>query len=172
MDGRIPFRQRFSCREFLPDPVPREFIEAMLEAAVWAPNGGNLQPWRFVVVLSPAHRRALAHAAYGQSFVAAAPAVIVICAVPEESARHYGQRGRELYCLQDTAAATENLLLAATQLGLGSCWVGAFDERAVARGLDLPDGWRPVAMIPVGFPAEEAGRRSRRPLAEVTVWRE
>lgn len=172
MEGRTLFRQRFSCRRYRPDPVPRETIEAMLEAAVWAPNGGNLQPWRFVVVLSPGRRRALANAAYGQSFVAAAPVVIVVCAVPEESARHYGQRGRDLYCLQDTAAATENLLLAATELGLGACWVGAFDERAAARVLELPDGWRPVAMVPVGFPAEEAGRRSRRPLAEVTAWRE
>jgi nitroreductase len=172
MDASTLFRQRFSCRRYRQDPVPRATIEAMLEAAIWAPSGGNLQPWRFAVVLSPGLRRALASAAYGQSFVAAAPAVIVVCAVPEESARHYGPRGRELYCLQDTAAATENLLLAATELGLGACWVGAFDERAVARELALPDGWRPVAVVPVGFPAEQASSRSRRPLLDVTVWHE
>jgi nitroreductase len=172
MDDRTLFRRRFSCRRFRPDPVPRAAIEAMLEAAVWAPNGGNLQPWRFVVVLPAALRGALAGAAYGQGFVAAAPAVVVVCAVPAESARHYGPRGRDLYCLQDTAAATENLLLAATELGLAACWVGAFDERAVARVLDVPEGWRPVALVPVGFPAEEASGRSRRPLSEVTVWHE
>ena len=172
MDGRTLIRRRFSCRRYGPGPVRRETLEALIEAATWAPSGGNLQPWRFVVVLSAGLRRALAGAAYGQSFVAAAPAVFVVCAVPEESARHYGPRGRDLYCIQDTAAATENLLLAATDLGLGACWVGAFDERAVAQGLDLPDGWRPVALVAVGSPAEEATRRSRRPLSDVTIWRE
>jgi nitroreductase len=172
MDAKALFRRRFSCRRYRQDPVPRATLEAMLEAAIWAPNGGNLQPWRFVVVNSPGLRRALASAAYGQAFVAAAPTVVVVCTVPEESARHYGPRGRDLYCLQDTAAATENLLLAATDLGLGACWVGAFDERAVARELALPDGWRPVAVVPVGFPAEQASGRSRRPLADVTLWHE
>ena len=160
------------CGRYGRDAVPRATIEALLDAAVWAPSGGNLQPWRFVVVLEGGLRTALANAAYGQSFVAAAPAVIAVCAVPEESARHYGPRGRDLYCLQDTAAATENLLLAATDMGLGACWVGAFEEQAVARALDLPHGWRPVALVPVGFPAEEARGRSRRPVVDVTVWRE
>lgn len=172
MDDHTMFRRRFSCRSYRHDPVPRSAIDAMLDAALWAPSAGNLQPWRFVVVLEAGLRRALASAAYGQSFVAAAPTVIVVCAVPDESARHYGRRGHDLYCLQDTAAATENLLLAAVDLGLGACWVGAFDEHAVARVLTLPDGWRPVAMVPVGFPAEREGRRSRRPLSDVTVWRE
>jgi nitroreductase len=171
MDVHTLFRRRFSCRSYRPDPVPQEAIDAMLDAAIWAPSGGNLQPWRFVIVRSPGLRRSLASAAYGQSFVAAAPTVVVVCAVPDESARHYGPRGRDLYCLQDTAAATENLLLAAVDLGLGACWVGAFDERAVARELDLQDGWRPVAMVPVGFPAEKESRRSRRPVADITVWR-
>jgi len=172
MNGHDLFRRRFSCRRYSPDPVPRATIEALLDAAIWAPNGGNLQPWRFVVVLTPELRRALASAAYGQSFVAAAPVVFVVCAVPDESARHYGPRGRDLYCLQDTAAATENLLLAAVEQGLGACWVGAFDERAVSRELALPESWRPVALVPVGFPDEEARGRSRRPLSDVTVWRE
>jgi nitroreductase len=171
MGNHAMFRRRFSCRSYLPDPVPQEAIDAMLDAAIWAPSAGNLQPWRFVVVREGGLRRALASAAYGQSFVAAAPTVIVVCAVPEESARHYGPRGRDLYCLQDTAAATENLLLAAVDLGLGACWVGAFDERAVARELALPDGWRPVAMVPVGFPTEQEGHPTRRPIADVTVWR-
>jgi nitroreductase len=115
-------------------------------------------------------RRALADAAYGQNFLATAPAIIVVCAVPEESARVYGQRGRELYCVQDTAAATQNLLLAATQSGLATCWVGAFDERAVARISSLSSSWRPLALVSVGYPAESEGRRSRRSVDDITTW--
>ena len=163
-------RRRFSCRSFRPEPVTRRHLVELIEASRWAPSAGNLQPWRFVVVEDGAARRALAAAAFGQGFVAEAPAVIVVCAVPAESSRVYGDRGRDLYCLQDCAAAAENLLLAAAAAGLGGCWVGAFDEAAVARALGLELGWRPVAVIPVGYPAERPAHRSRRPLDEVTVW--
>jgi len=172
MNARTLFERRFSCRIFNTAPLDRETIEAVLEAARWAPNGGNLQPWRFVVVLDPNRRRAIAGAAYGQGFLAQAPVVIAVCAVPDESAAKYGPRGRELYCLQDTAAAAENILLAATNRGLGSCWVGAFDEQATARALELPVSWRPVALIALGRPAEAEPQRTRRPLSEITLWYE
>lgn len=170
MRERTLFERRFSCRRFSDRAIGRDLIERLLEAAVLAPSGGNLQPWRFVIVLDPGRRHDLAAAAHGQSFVAAAPVVIAACAVPGESARTYGDRGRQLYCLQDTAAAVENLMLAATGEGLGACWVGAFDEAAATRALGLPAGWRPVALVPVGYPAEAAPARSRRPLDEVCVW--
>jgi nitroreductase len=166
------FRNRFSCRTFTADPVPHDVLEELLEAAIWAPNGGNVQPWRFVVVRDQQTKEALAAAALRQRFVADAPVVVVVCALPEVSARVYGQRGRDLYCLQDTAAATENLLLAATRLGLGTCWVGAFNERAAARALRLAADWRPVALVPVGVPATSPPRRTRLPLSEVVVWLE
>jgi nitroreductase len=171
MDDSDLFLKRHSCRSYTADRVPSELVERLLEAACWAPSGGNLQPWRFVVVTDDRLRAELARTAFGQAFIGQAPVVIAVCAVPEESARHYGSRGRELYCLQDSAAATENLLLAATAAGLGSCWVGAFDEPAVARVLDLPDDWRPVALVSIGRPADGESRRSRRPLDEVVVWR-
>jgi len=164
------FQQRFSCRSFSPEPIPKDTLLDLLEAATWAPNAGNLQPWHFVVVLDPARRSALAAAAWNQHFIAAAPAVVVVCVLPERSARLYRQRGRELYCLQDTAAATQNLLLAATAAGLGSCWVGAFDERAVAAVLETPSDWTPVAIVPLGRPAEGPQRRSRLPLDRVVTW--
>lgn len=170
MTARTLFERRFSCRSFDTNPLDRETLEAVLEAARWAPNGGNLQPWRFVVVLDSNRRRAIASAAYGQGFLAQAPAVITVCAVPNESATKYGPRGRELYCLQDTAAASQNILLAASDRGLGSCWVGAFDEAAVSRVLELSGNWRPVALIALGRPAEVEPRRTRRPLSEVALW--
>ncbi len=168
-EGSI-FKRRYSCRRFAPTPLTGSEVEAILDAAVWAPSAGNLQPWRFLVVTSDILRRRLSNAA-GQAFVGEAPVVIVVCAVPRESFPRYGERGTSLYCLQDTAAAVENILLAATELGLGSCWVGAFDEAAAAEALELPAGWRPVAMVPLGRPLEDAGRRSRRARDEVVIVR-
>lgn len=162
-------KKRRSIRRFRPDPVPAEVLRQLVEAACWAPSAGNLQPWRFYVVTDPAAKQALAAAA-AQEFVAMAPAVIVVCAVPERSASRYRDRGRLLYCLQDTAAAAQNLLLAATAMDLGACWVGAFREDEVARGLGLPPGERPVVLVPVGYPAASPQPPRRRSLEEVVSW--
>ncbi len=170
MDVFTAIIERRSIRRFTDEPVRREQLEKLVEAARWAPTAGNLQPWRFVVVTATVVKEALAAAAGGQRFVAAAPAVIGVAAVPPASAR-YGARGRELYCLQDTAAAVQNILLAAYEMGLGTCWVGAFDEAGVGRALELDADERPVALIPVGVPAKTA-KSSRRPAAEVTRWME
>lgn len=161
---------RRSVRHFTPENVTGEQVQRVLETAVLAPSAGNQQPWHFVVVRDPAMRQALAGAAYGQRFVAQAPVVVVVCAEPAQSAARYGDRGTHLYCLQDTAAATTYILLAVAALGLGSCWVGAFDEVAVAAVLRLPADRRPVALLPVGHPAEEPRRPARRSLVQVTTW--
>ena len=125
-------------------------LELLMEAMRWAPSGGNMQPWFFYVVTNEKAKSGLAKAAYGQSFLANAPVVFVVCADPEETARRYGERGRRLYSLQDTAASVENLLLAAVALGYGSCWVGAFDEEEVRAVLEIPEHLSPVAIVPVG----------------------
>lgn len=168
MDVFEAIRARRSIRRFQPDPVSRAQIERLMEAARWAPSAGNLQPWVFVVVTSPEVRAELAAAAYGQEFVAAAPLVVGVAAALAATAP-YGDRGRQLYCLQDTAAAVQNILLAAYEMGLGTCWVGAFDDAAVARALGLGADERPVALIPVGYPARP-GRSGRRELSEVVRW--
>lgn len=159
-------KERRSIRRFKPEGLPKATIEHLLEAATLAPSAGNLQPWFFVVVLNEGLRQKLAEAA-GQPFMAKAPVCIVVCAEPERSAYRYGKRGRELYCIQDTAAAIENILLTATGLGLGACWVGAFDEERVASILELRPGLRPVAILPIGYPAEDKNATPRRPLNEV-----
>ncbi len=173
MDFWQVLEERHSVRSFDPTvEVPPETVERLLTAAIRAPSAGNRQPWHFYVVRDPALRQALAAAAYGQEFVAQAPLAIVVCADAEQSAGRYGQRGRELYCLQDTAAATEHILLAAVALGLGSCWVGAFDEQRAAQALNLPPQHRPVAILPIGKPAEKGTfRTSRRPLPAVVSYR-
>ena len=165
-------RRRRSVRRYRPDPVDRETVDRLLDAARWAPSAGNLQPWFFYVVTEARLKRELAAAALRQSFVAEAPVCIVVCAEPERSARIYGTRGRTLYCLQDTAAAVQNILLAAQALGLGACWVGAFDEERVCACLDLPETLRPVAIIPLGYPARETEPRpGRRELKEIVLYR-
>ena len=147
--------ERRSCRAFKSEPIPQEHLDLLVEALRWAPSAGNRQPWHFYLVKSTFLKEELVNAAYGQTFLVQVPVVFVICAIPDQSATRYGKRGRDLYAYQDTAAAVQNLLLTATALGYGSCWVGAFDEEAVSKALELPAKHRPVAMIPLGKPAEK-----------------
>ncbi len=170
MDFWEVINNRYSLREFDEGrEVPPQQVERVLEAAIRAPSAGNMQPWFFYIVRDQEKKEALARAALDQRFVATAPVVIVVCADPGRSATRYGERGAHLYCLQDTAAATENILLAAIALGLGGCWVGAFHEEAAARALDIPPHLRPVAMVPLGYPMSLSPRHTpRRSLKEVT----
>ena len=174
MDFWQAIHRRHSVREFDPGAdVPPEQVQRILEAAIESPSAGNCQPWHFVVVRDLAVRQGLAKAAYGQAFLAQAPVVIVVCCDPARSTPRYGQRGLRLYSLQDTAAATEHILLAATALGLGSCWVGAFNEAAATRVLGLPKHLRPVALVAIGHPAAPSSRHTtRRPLEQVVSFRE
>jgi len=158
---------RRSVRAFTREDVSEGDVERLIDAGRCAPSAGNIQPWEFIVVRKPATKRGLAIAALSQTFIERAPVVIVVCANQLRSARGYGERGVHLYCLQDTAAATQNLLLAACALGLAACWVGAFKEEEARRTLNLPEGVRPVAIVPVGHPAEEPMTRSRRELNEI-----
>ncbi len=160
-------KTRRSVRAFTKQDVPNEVVLKLIDAARWAPSAGNIQPWEFVIVRNPDVKRKLAAAALHQTFIEEAPVVVVVCADQFRSERGYGSRGAGLYCLQDTAAATQNLLLAAHALGLGACWVGAFYEREVSEALKVPKGVRPVAILPIGHPAESPSPRPRRPLSEI-----
>lgn len=163
--------ERRSVREFKPDPIPDSIIARILECGLKAPSVGNVQPWQFWVVSRPSLKSALAEAAFGQESVEQAPVVIVVLAEPSRSAARFGYRGSKLYCIQDTAAAVQNMMLAATAYGIGSCWVGAFDEKMVSEALGLSERFRPMALVPMGYPAEVSQRRPRslRPLAETVV---
>jgi len=167
MDVFEAIHGRRSVRAFRKDPVDEEDLRRILEAATSAPSAGNRQPWEFVVVRSEKIKGELAEAALGQSFIEEAPVVIVVCANLARSASVYGRRGEELYAIQDTAAAIQNILLSAFALGYGTCWVGAFDESEVSRILKLPEGVRPVAIIPIGRPAEKPSKPARIPLGRV-----
>ncbi len=148
-------KNRRSVRDFADQQIPESAIDALIEALRWAPSAGNLQSRKFYFVFNEDIRNKLAQAGLRHdfvSFIARAPLVIVACADLRISSQ-YGERGKHLYCIQDTAASVQNLLLTAHDLGLGTCWAGAFNEEKVKEILNLPDNLRPVAIVPVGYPA-------------------
>jgi len=159
-------RNRRSIRAYTGKDVSEEEVKKLIYAARWAPSAGNIQPWEFIIIRNAEIKRRLSVAALDQTFIEEAPVVIVVCANQTRSAWGYGRRGATLYCLQDTAAAIQNLLLAAYAMGLGTCWIGAFQEEEARQVLNLPMGVRPVAIIPVGYPAEKPMAPSRRPISE------
>ena len=158
---------RRSVRAFTGEDVSDADAEKLIEAACLAPSAGNNQPWGFVLVREPETKQKLVEAARGQAFIGTAPVIIVVCADPKRTTPRYGDRGLNLYCIQDTAAAVENILLTAAYNGLGTCWIGAFDEASAAEAVGLPEDVRPVAMIPVGYPAQSPDRRPRREPGDV-----
>ncbi len=169
MDFSDLIARRRSVRAFKPDPVPEPVVESILQAVRRAPSAGNLQAFKMCVVRDGAVLEALAGAAYGQAFLAEAPVAIAFLADPHGSGLRYGQRGRDLYALQDATIACLYAHLAAADLGLGSVWVGAFSTPDVARILGVPEPLVPVAILPIGFPAEEPPESPRKPLRSLLL---
>ncbi len=167
MDLLEVLARRRSVRSYLPDPPDEGDLNLILEAASTAPSAGDLQAYVCVVVRRRESLRRLADACYGQDFVAEAPAALVFLADPDRSARRYGSRGRNLYCVQDATIAASYAQLAAEDLGYGSCWVGAFDDRSVRGAVGAGRELIPIAVIPLGRPAEIPEVTPRRPIPEV-----
>jgi nitroreductase len=163
-------QERHSIRAFAERPVEPEKLRALLEAANRAPSAGNLQAYKIYVVTRSTTLKALMRAAFEQKFVGQAPVVLVFCADPRRSASSYGERGATLYSVQDATIACAYAQLAATALGLGSVWVGAFDEDAVRKALDISEELVPVALLPVGYPTESPQITSRRTLDELVQY--
>ena len=164
-------KTRRSIRKFdAAKPVTDEQINAILEAGIWAPSAGNTQCGRYFVVRDKKVKEELAVKAGHQPFICEAPVVIVVCADLRHIEKSYGSRGSDTYAIQDTAAAIENMLLTITDLGLASCWIGAFDEGKAEKILNVADGWRALAMLPVGHSAVQAPKAPpRRALDEVVT---
>ena len=151
MDILNTIRQRRSVRDFKAKEIPESVMDKLIDALIWAPSAGNLQSRKFYFVRDDGLKKKLVEAALGQSFIARAPLVVVGCTDSRISYR-YGERGVNLYTVQDVAVSIMSMMLVAVEEGLGSTWVGAFHEDDVSRALDLPPHLRPVAIVPVGCP--------------------
>ena len=160
MELKDAIKKRHSIRSFSDKKVPLNLIYEMIEFANLAPSAGNLQARDFIIVDQREIKEKLSLAALNQKFIIEAPVNIVVCANLNRISP-YGRRGAELYCIQDSAAAVEHILLLVVDNGLGACWISAFNEGEVSKILKLPPYIIPIAIIPVGYPKGDIEYTSR-----------
>ncbi|MDD3776396.1 MAG: nitroreductase family protein [Actinomycetota bacterium] len=159
---------RKSIRNYKPQPVEEEKLQYVLQAFRKAPSAKNIQPWKLIVVRDLKKKNDLAIACNNQTFIADAPIIIVACANEKEA---YGVMGGYMSSFSiDVAIALEHLMLAAAEIGLGTCWIGSFKEKLVKDLMGIPDNIRVVALTPLGYPSREPGERGRKPLSEIVCF--
>jgi nitroreductase len=161
-------RQRRSIRVYKRDPIPEESLLRVLEAARLAPSGKNLQPWKFVVVQNNELKKKLAKASNLQDFIANAPLIIVACGFPDECYRSLGRYMKSWPV--DVTIALEHLILQAHEEGLGTCWIGSFEEEEVKSLLNVPDQVKVLALTPLGYPGEVPEFRGRKSLEKIVSY--
>jgi nitroreductase len=162
-------KQRYSVRAYKPDPVEEDKLHQVLEAARLAPTAANRQPFQ-IVVIHTAGREAELQRIYQRGWFTEAPLILCACAIP---AQGWVRTDGKPYTDVDVAIAMDHLILAATTLGLGTCWIAAFDPAAAREVLGLPDGVEPIAFTPLGYPADRPGakkRKSQRDLVRYERW--
>lgn len=167
MDFFAVAEARRSVRAFQPKAVESEKLQKILETVNRAPSAGNLQAFEVYIARDPADRQAIAAAALGQTFAAQAPVALVFCAHPARASARYGERGSRLYAPQDATIACTYAMLAAQSLGLATVWVGAFSDEKVRLAIRAPEGQIPVAILPIGYPAESPPAPPRRRLEDL-----
>jgi nitroreductase len=159
-------KTRRSIRTFLDTPIEKDVLQELVEAGVWAPSGGNMQTWRFIIVTQPRqldHIRNLSPGIFGQP-----RAIIVVCTDMVASEKKGGQLGFTM-ALMDASMAVQNILLAAHDKGIGSCVIASFHTSAVQKLLQLPSSIRPLLLIILGYPMAKPSA-PRREIEEVTWW--
>lgn len=156
-------KKKAQIRLFNPNkPVDRHTLLKILDAGRWAPSSGNIQNWKFIVVNDPEKKKIIANATLQAELVNSAPMAIVVCSLTEDVERDYGKRGKELYAIQNTAAAIQNILLAAHDLGLGATWIYAFAEPKIRKALEIR-GYADIhAIVLIGYP----DTATKRPVGE------
>lgn len=148
--------------------MAKDDLKKILEAGRLAPSGGNRQPWYFIVVRDLETKRALSIAANNQKFIADAGAVIVTLGKPRPTTKlPYKLSSTRIPHMQDPMIAIEHMILAATALGYGTCWIGAFNENEVGKILEIPEDLAIIALLPIGIPDESPPPRSRKPFREI-----
>ncbi len=166
MEVMEAIKSRRSVRGYKPDPIPEADLSEILEAARLAPSASNRQPWKFIVVTDPGKREALTKASRNQAFVGQAPVIIVAVALEPDQTMMCGV---ERYAV-DLSIAVDHITLAAVDKGLGTCWIGAFDQEEVCRIAGVPDQYKVVTVLPLGYPADEPRAKGRKPLEEIVCW--
>lgn len=167
MDVYEAIAARRSIRRYKPDQVSEEQVLRVLDAARLAPSWKDQQCWRFIIVRGEEGKAGILAGFEdtnpGKKAITAAPVMIVLCADPQAS----GKMGDKDYYLVDAGITMENLMLAACAEGLGTCWLGEFDENPVKAALDIPVAWRIVGMTPLGHPDQDPKPRPRKALEEI-----
>lgn len=156
-------RKRYSVRAYESRPVEEEKLQQVLEAARLAPTAANRQPFQ-ILVLTTAGREAELQRIYQRAWFVQPPLILCICAIPAEGWVRVDGKG---YTDVDAAIAMDHMVLAATELGLGTCWIAAFDPAAAREILGLPSGVEPVAFTPLGYPADQPRPKQRKALSEL-----
>jgi nitroreductase len=155
--------KRYSVRAYLPDPIEAGKLEQILESARMAPTAANRQAFQLIVIHT-AERTAELQRIYGRDWFVQAPLVICACGVPDQN---WVRRDGKNYNDVDVAIVMDHLTLAAADLGLGTCWIGAFDPAAAREVLGLPNGVEPIAFTPLGRPADQPRPKVRKELSEL-----
>ena len=166
MDVFTAISQRSSVRAYKATPVEEDKLKKILEAARLSPSASNRQEWKFIVVKDKETRKKLAKAAFGQSFIGEAPVVIVACGTESTSIMACGQLAHTV----DVSIACAFMILQAYELGLGTCWIGAFSEDEAKKILNVPEHVRIVAMIPLGYPNQSPSKKSRKRLDQIVCY--
>ncbi len=163
MDFTALVKKRHSARAYKPDPVEEDKLAAVLEAARLAPTAANRQPFRVIVIPTKGREEGLRRI-YGRDWFTQAPLVVAVCAVPGEAwVRRDGWSAAET----DATIVMTHIILAAADLGLGTCWIANFDPAAAREVLGLDEGIVPVAFTPLGYPADSPAPKKRRSLADL-----
>ena len=158
MDFSELIRNRYSVRAYKPDAVEEEKLAAVLEAARLAPTASNRQPFQLFVIQTKGREEEMRRI-YNKEWFVQAPLIILACGLPGEAWK--GEHGRD-YLGVDVAIVMDHLILAATDLGLGTCWIGAFDADAAREILDLPEDAQPIIFTPLGYPADSPKPKERK----------
>jgi len=166
MDVLTAISQRRSVRAYKAVEVEEEKLKKILEAARLSPSASNRQDWKFVVVKNKETKKKLAQAAFGQSFIGGAAVVIVACGTESKAVMACGQPTHTV----DVSIACAFMTLQAYELGLGTCWIGSFEEDEAKKVLEIPKSVRVVAMIPLGYPDEDPSPRSRKGLDQIVCF--
>ena len=166
MDVYEAIRQRHSVRAYQAMPVEDDKLHRVLEAGRLAPSGSNTQPWRFVVVRDAERRKALCKAAKDQVFVAAAPVVIGVVGMDPAKVMSCEIPGDPVNC----AIAIDHMTLAAVAEGLGTCWIGAFDQDEARKVLGVPDNLHVIELLTLGYPGVDPHPKVRKAFDEVVDW--